>query len=100
MSDIKDKLNRKQQRMKERFESEAKDTYETIAAKWLDYFVTCDNPEAEEVEQKRIQFNAQWRVYCKKMQLTLPAYDMFDNYSKGIVKEYNEQKKPVDAAAS
>lgn len=88
-------LTRAQRRMQERYETEAKQTYESLAEKFLNYFTQCDNPEAPEVEEKRKQINAQWIVYCRKMKLVDAARMMFDNYSKGVVKDYYEQKEPA-----
>lgn len=91
------KLSRSQRRDKERREEDAKRTYETLAEKFTNYFVGCDNPESEEVEERRRQMNAQWRVFCKKMNLIPAAYVMFDEYSKGLIKEYHESKIQADA---
>jgi hypothetical protein len=92
---IKDKLNRKQERQKERREDEAKQTYQNFADRFLQFFINHDNPESSEVEEKRLTLNSQWKTYCKSMNLIPEAYNMFDVYSKALVKEYQDSKQPV-----
>jgi hypothetical protein len=82
--------------MQERYSDEAKQTLENLAEKFLKFFTDSDNPESPEVEERRKQMNAQWRTYCKKMNLVPEAFETFETYSKGVIKEYHEQKTPAE----
>lgn len=88
-------LTRQQQRYKERIETEAKDTYNQFTGKFFEFFIHHESPESSEVIEKAKQMNAQWKMYCKRMQLVPAALVMFENYTKGIIDDYHKSK--VDA---
>lgn len=90
-NNIQQKLNRSQQRAKDRFEQEAKDTFNKIAEKFLKEFTEADLPLSVKMDDRRKQLDAQWRIYCKRMNLVPAAYTMFTDYSLKIIQEFKEK---------
>lgn len=88
-------LSRQQRRYKERIESEANQTYASITKKFFNYLVTHDNPTGQEVADRIEQISAQWKMYCRKMNLVKDVYDMFDKYANGLLEEYLKTKSEV-----
>ena len=72
------KMTREQIRVKERIEAEANRVYQQLAEKFLSFMVECEDPEGPEVEEKKKQISAQWRLYCTRKQLLPVAYPVID----------------------
>jgi uncharacterized protein (DUF849 family) len=83
---------REQRRYRERINQEAADVMKTLKDRFTDFFVTCENPEGEEVQEKIKQISAQWRTHCKRRNLIPAAYPVMDEYMDSVLKEYVDQK--------
>lgn len=94
------KLSREQKRFQERIESEAKQMFNALANKFLNYFVTIDDPEGQAVQDKAKEMGAQWRIFCKAKSLAPEAYVMFDKYTERIMTDFLESKKQGGEAAT
>lgn len=85
-------LTRQQRRLRDRIESEANDTYQQIAKKFFTFFITHDDPQGNEVRDRIRQVDAQWRMYCRKMNLIKDVHGMFEKYANGLIDEYVASK--------
>jgi hypothetical protein len=96
-NNVRQKLNRSQQRAKDRMEQEAKDKFNLIAEKFLKEFTEADLPLSVKMDDRRKQLDSQWRIYCNRMNLVPDAYVLFLNYSQKIIDEYKEKTKKEEA---
>lgn len=87
------KLSREERRLIEKISRDAETTYNRMCQKFFEFFVNHDNPEGPEVEEKRKQMNAQWKMYCHRMKLIPAAIVMFEDYCKGVIKDYQDSKE-------
>lgn len=88
-------LNRKQQRYKERVEQEASQTYSNFTGRYFQLFINSTDPEGPELQEVKNKMNAQWKMYCTKMQLVPAAKLMFEDYCKGMLETYQKEKQTV-----
>jgi hypothetical protein len=91
-------LNRHQRRHKDRVEQEAHATISLMAEKFFQFFTTCDNPEGDEVIERRNKMSAQWRSYCKRRGLLPAAFDMLDKSMDDVIQSYKTEKNPEPVA--
>lgn len=91
-------LTRQQRRLRERIETEANDTYQQITKKFFTFFVTHDNPQGQEVQDRIEQVDIQWRMYCRKMNLIKDVHGMFEKHANGLLDEYVNTKAVKDEA--
>jgi len=87
-------LTREQRRIKDRIELEAKQTFDLLSERYLNFFITSDDPEGNETVQKLHQISAQWKTYCTKKQLIPEAKTMIENFAASVLKDYQDSKAP------
>jgi hypothetical protein len=86
-------LTRQQRRSQERLKEEVQSTFKTMCDKFLDFFVSHDEPEGQEVIDKIKQMSTQWRLYCDRKKLIPTLYPVLDNYMDGLLQEYIQSKE-------
>jgi hypothetical protein len=87
-------LSREQRRIKERIEIEAKNTFDLLSDRFLNFFINHDDPEGNEVTQKLAQISSQWKTYCTKRQLIPQAKVMIDDFAASVLSDYRDNKYP------
>lgn len=80
-----------------------------LCNRFFDCFLDAIDPEGPEVQEMISRVNAQWRMYCKRMNFMPVAFPHVQDYCNQIIAEYKiekyGQKKPesnpvVDAAGA
>lgn len=88
-------LTRDQKRFLERIESEAKQTFQQLADKFLNLFMASDDPEGEDITERGKQISAQWRTYVKKSKLDDKALPAIEQYISDVKAQYLQSKAEV-----
>ncbi len=83
-------LTRQQRRYKERIEKEASDTLRKLVNKFYETFMECD-PDDPQIEHKRKELSAKWKMHCKKDGLVPSALVLFDDAAKAIIEKYKSE---------
>jgi hypothetical protein len=86
---------REQKRYRERINKEASEIIKRLQDKFSDFFITCENPEGEEVVNKMAEINAQWRTHCRRRNLVATAYPLLDDFMHVQVQEYYNNKNRI-----
>jgi hypothetical protein len=87
------KLTREQRRYRERLEHDARSMHHTLTDKFTDYIVLCDEPESEETRQYINQLNAQWRLFCRRKNLSPQVHNVIVDHCNNTIAEYKALKE-------
>lgn len=85
-------LTREQRRYKERVERDAMVQLNSFVSKFYEFFMDND-PESPEIEAKRKELSAKWKMYCHHKNLSAKALPLCDNNCQSIIDKYKEQLK-------
>lgn len=88
----KEKLSRREQRYRERVNQEVQSVISQLSDQFLNFLLSSENPEGNEVVEKMKDINAKWRVYCKRKNLIAKAYPVMELQMAQMAKEYLEEK--------
>lgn len=88
----KEKLSRREQRYRERVNQEVQSVISQLSDQFLNFLLSSENPEGQEVVEKMKDINAKWRVYCKRKNLIVKAYPVMELQMAQMAKEYLEEK--------
>lgn len=80
------------QKKRDQVSQEATRVSELLGNKFFDFFIHCDDPDSEEVQNKINQLHGQWMLFCKKKNLTPENYILIKSYCGFIVSEYRKEK--------
>lgn len=86
------KLSRQQRRIQERANIEIGNMHAKIAKEFFDFFMSCDDPESEEVKSKMKHVDAKWRLFCKRADLLPKAYPLMREYMDKLIADYKAEK--------
>lgn len=85
-------LTREQRRYKERVEKDAMVQLNSFVSRFYEYFMEND-PESPEIEAKRKELSAKWKMYCHHKGLSKAALELCDGNCQSIIDKYKEQLK-------
>lgn len=85
-------LTREQRRYKERVEKDAMIQLNSFVSKFYEFFME-NNPESPEIESKRKELSAKWKMYCHHKGLSKSALELCDGNCQSIIDKYKEQLK-------
>lgn len=85
-------LTRQQRRYKERVEQEAMIQLNSFVSKFYEFFMEND-PESPEVEAKKKELSAKWKMYCHHKGLSQKALGLCDESCQTVINKYKEQLK-------
>lgn|SRR5690554_3924122 len=90
-------LSREQRRRQDRLNQEIFAVFEQLTAKFVSFFLDCENPDGEQVEERMKQMDAQWRVYCKRKNVLPKGYTLFREWCEQYLKDYKAEKASLDS---
>jgi len=91
------RLTREQRRRQERLNQEISSVFEQLTGKFVSFFLDCENPDGEQVEERMKQMDAQWRVYCKRKNVLPKGYTLFREWCEQYLKDYKAEKASLDS---
>jgi chemotaxis regulatin CheY-phosphate phosphatase CheZ len=86
-------LSRQQRRFIERIQEEARILHNQLCEKFIDFLVSSDNPEGEEVKEKAKQLSAQWKVFCHRKGMKEEAFGLIEKHCQHVIQEYLAAKE-------
>lgn len=86
------KPSRFQRRLMEKINDQVNETHNFLAEKFLNYIITCDDPESDLVQEKAKQVSLQWRLFCKTKNLKPEAFPLMDEFCNSVIDEYKQLK--------
>lgn len=84
-------LTREQRRARERLNQEVNDLIARLVNQWYEFFLDND-PECEEVKDKRKEVSAKWRMYCQRRGLKPEIHPLIDESIGKLIDEYTKTK--------
>lgn len=75
---------------------EAKQVYEQLSKKFLDFVILDDYSTEDQVVAKMDELSKRWRLYCNRKALLPAAYPILDEYMAGLIKQYQEMDKKTE----
>lgn len=85
-------LTRDQRRAHERLNQEVNDTLAQLVGLWYQFFLQND-PESNEVKNKKKEISAKWRVYCERRHLKAELKGLADKAIDQLMDEYKKTRK-------
>ena len=64
-----------------------------LCNRFFDYFISTENPDSPEVDDKLRSISAQWKVFCAKMGFKKEAFLVVENYCRMVLAEYKKMKE-------
>lgn len=87
MNKIKQRLNRNQEKLKQRIEAEATTQLNRLQNRFMEFVINCENPEIECEEKKKVM-NAQWKMYCNSKRFSEKARVLFEDWATKVIEQY------------
>lgn len=85
-------LTRDQRRMMDRLNKEVNETLAQLVNLWYQFFLQND-PEGNEVKNKKKEVSAKWRVFCERRHLKSELKGLADKAIDQLMDEYRKQRK-------
>jgi hypothetical protein len=85
-------LTRQQRRLKERIEKEAEEVHSKMCANFLDFVIKSPDLTEEVINEKKKQFNAQWKMFCGSRKLTKESFEAIEKAMNMILEKYQSLK--------
>lgn len=83
--------SRRQKRLHQRIEDEAKEMHARLIKIFFDFFIEHD-PNSDEVKAKAKDLSTKWKSFCHNRQLIKEAHSLVQDNCDAIIKQYNDQK--------
>jgi hypothetical protein len=80
-------------RHQKRVGKELNTTFQLLSDRFMDFFMSSEEPEGEEMVNYMKERSAQWITYCKRKNILPQFHNALDEFMNGVMKDYLASKE-------